>query len=88
VRCKLGNWFSGSGVKRLSSQLFGGAEGSHATPSEVSLTYFGYPEHVKNVPMSPEVAPSGGFYDAADYRGRFPDGRIGSNPALATPEAG
>jgi len=88
VRCKLGNWFSGAGVRRLSSELFGASEGSHATPSEVSLTYYGYPEHVKDVPMSPAVAPRGTFYDAADYRGRFPDGRIGSNPALASVEAG
>ena len=28
------------------------------------------------------------FADAADYRRNFPDGRIGSNPALASPEAG
>ena len=38
--------------------------------------------------MSPAVAPRGTFYDAADYRGRFPDGRIGSNPGLASVEAG
>jgi Uncharacterized protein, putative amidase len=30
----------------------------------------------------------GEFADAADYRRRFPDGRIGSNPGLATAEAG
>jgi len=88
LRCKLGNWYSGAGVRRVSSELFAGAEGSHATPSEVSLTYYAYPDHVKQVAMSPPVAPSGTFYDAEDYRGRFPDGRIGSNPALATPEAG
>ena len=34
------------------------------------------------------VAPRGSFHDADDYRSRFPDGRIGSNPALATVEAG
>ena len=33
-------------------------------------------------------APTGDFTDAADYRGRFPDGRIGANSALATREAG
>ena len=34
------------------------------------------------------MAPRGDFADAADYRRKFPDGRIGSNPGLATPEAG
>jgi creatinine amidohydrolase len=34
------------------------------------------------------IAPRGEFTDAADYRRNFPDGRIGSNPALASPEAG
>src|SRR3546814_10227349 len=38
--------------------------------------------------LDPEVAPRGGFADAADYRRRFPDGRIGSNPGLASVEAG
>ena len=88
VHCKLSNWYMAPGVKRLSAELFGSSEGSHATPSEVSLTYFAYPEAVKNVSMSPRLAPNGPIYDADDYRGRFPDGRIGSDPSLSSIDAG
>ena len=35
-----------------------------------------------------ERAPVGPIRDAADYRRRFPDGRIGSNPRRASAEAG
>jgi creatinine amidohydrolase len=86
--CKLRNWFDSPGVQRISKQRFGDKEGSHATCSEVSLTYYAYPDHVKRVEMSPETAPSGPFTDCHDYRRRFPDGRIGSAPHLATPEIG
>lgn len=88
VRCKLSNWYMAPGVKKLSADLFGSSEGSHATPSEVSLTYFAYPEAVKSAEMSPKLAPTGPIYDADDYRSRFPDGRIGSDPTLASVEAG
>lgn len=88
VRCKLSNWYMTPGVKKLSQELFGAAEGSHATPSEVSLSYFAYPDAVKSAEMSPKVAPVGPILGAEDYRRRFPDGRIGSNPGLASREAG
>jgi creatinine amidohydrolase len=38
--------------------------------------------------MEPRIAPVGPIRDALDYRARFPDGRIGSDPLLATPELG
>lgn len=88
IRCKLSNWYMAPGVKKLSAELFGSSEGSHATPSEVSLTYFAYPDAVKSAAMSPKRAPTGPIYDADDYRGRFPDGRIGSDPSLASADAG
>lgn len=88
LRCKLANWYAAPGVKKLTEELFGEAEGSHGTPGEVSLSYFAYPSAVKKVEMSPKIAPKGEILDAADYRRRFPDGRIGSDPSLASIEAG
>ncbi len=84
LRCKLRNWWDCEGVQAISAEEFGDSEGSHATCSEVALTYYAYQDHVKDVAMTPEIAPKGPIYDAADYRRRFPDGRIGSNPALAS----
>lgn len=88
VRCKLSNWYMAPGVKKLAESLFGSSEGSHATPSEISLTYFAYPDAVKSAPQSPRIAPTGPILDADDYRRRFPDGRIGADSSLATVEAG
>ena len=88
LHCTLRNWWELSGVMDLCKQLFPVGEGSHATPSEVSITYFAYPEAIKHVAMSPKIAPTGPIYDAADYRRRFADGRIGSDPSQANVEAG
>lgn len=91
LRCELQNWWDCDGVKRISADVFGDAEGSHATASEVSLTYYGYPEdgeRIRQAELSPKIAPHGPIYDAEDYRRRFPDGRIGSDPSLATAEIG
>jgi creatinine amidohydrolase len=91
LRCTLKNWWECTGVKTISDREFGAAEGSHATASEVSLTYYGYPydgERVRQDTLTPERAPWGPIYDAEDYRRRFPDGRIGSDPTLATADIG
>jgi len=87
-RCLLANWWECEEVKALSKELFGAREGSHATPSEVAMTWYKYPGHVKSAPLDPPQAPAGRFFGAADYRSRFADGRIGSDPSLATPENG
>lgn len=88
LRLRLYNWFQGERVGKLSRQLFADGEGSHATPSEISLVLSAYPEARREVPLDPEQAPTGPIHDAADFRRRFPDGRMGSRPALATAEHG
>jgi creatinine amidohydrolase len=88
LKCRLKNWWQTPGVQALSQELYGVAEGSHATPSEVAVTQWAYPDAIKRAVLDPPVAPRGEFADADDYRRNFPDGRIGSNPGLATPEAG
>jgi creatinine amidohydrolase len=88
IKCALRNWWESNGVKGLSRELYGSAEGSHATPSEVAVTWYGYPQTMQQKTMEPRIAPHGSFADAEDYRRAFPDGRIGSDPNLATPEHG
>jgi creatinine amidohydrolase len=88
LRLKLANWYQGRRVAAVSKRLFGNSEGSHATPSEISLTWHAYPEAARPMQFDPPLAPTGGFHDAADYRRRFPDGRIGSDPSLASVDAG
>jgi creatinine amidohydrolase len=88
LKCKLANWYEAPSMKPLSKELFGNAEGSHATPSEVSLTWFLHPDAARPMTLDPPIAPRGSFHDAEDYRRSFPDGRIGSNPGLASVEAG
>jgi creatinine amidohydrolase len=84
LHLKLANWFQGKRVVALSRELFGDAEGSHATPSEISLTWHAWPEAERTATLDPLRAPNGAIRDAHDYRKTFPDGRIGSEPGLAS----
>ncbi len=88
IKLVLKNWYDVPAVREISNELYPGVEGSHATPSEVSLTQYFYPNEVQPRLLEPQVAPKGGFGDADDYRRTFPDGRIGSDPSLSTAEAG
>jgi creatinine amidohydrolase len=88
VRCTVNNWYMGRSVYQLAKELYGDQEGSHATPSEVALTWYVYPESVKTGPLSETVGKGHPIYSAADFRQHYPDGRMGSNPALATIDHG
>jgi creatinine amidohydrolase len=88
VKCQVGNWFMGRSVYQLAKSLYGDREGSHATPSEVALTQYLYPDFIKQAPLSATVASGHGIYGSRDFREQYPDGRMGSRPDLATPEHG
>lgn len=85
---KLKNWWDLPGVHSLCTNMFPTGHGMHATPSEIAVTQAAYPGRIKTAVMEPKIAPTGPIRDALDYRARFPDGRIGSDPLLATPELG
>ena len=86
---KLRNWWDFSSVMQLCNRLYPTGHGSHATASEVSVTYFGYPDRARpEVEMSPKIAPNGKIGDAVQYRHDFPDGRIGSDPTQSNAEDG
>lgn len=88
LRTRLVNWWETPEVMAASVRLFADMVGSHATPPEVALTWALHPDLADPHPLVPAVAPTGAFFGPADFRERFPDGRIGSNPSLASPEAG
>ena len=85
---RLRAWWQLPRVGELAGQLFPIGHGSHATPSEIAITQSAYPDTVKSATVTPTIAPTGPIRDALDYRARFPDGRIGSDPSKATPAAG
>jgi creatinine amidohydrolase len=85
---KLRNWWDLRGVMPLANRLFPTGHGSHATPSEIAVTQWAYPDAIKAANYAPQVAPTGPIREAADFRARYPDGRMGSDPGQATPEKG
>lgn len=87
-RTRLLNWWEMPKVDDVSLQLFGDAVGSHATPPEVAVTWALHPDCADPRPLEPRIAPRAAFHSAEDFRRRFPDGRIGSDPSLASASAG
>ena len=92
------SWWDYPDVNALRASCYGSWEGMHATPSEVAITMavFGplpVPEAAREPPEPlPEgylAAHAGDRHGPPDeHRARFPDGRVGSHSALATPEQG
>ena len=88
VRCLNSEWWSMPSAIKLSEELFGDKDGDHATASEISIAAATYPDHTKSMELDSEVPSSGRLFGAADFRRRYPEGRMGSHPELASVEAG
>ena len=88
VRCDLHNWWQLPGVTALAAELYGQAEGFHATPSEVALTQHLLPETARTETLPPPAPSRGEVHGAEDFRARYPDGRMGSASDLARPGHG
>ncbi len=90
VRCTAFNWWENGEVQAVLSELFGAREGHHATPGELSLVRKFYPRGVLDLPpmeqFEPMLPPPA--WSPQDFRARHPDGRVGSDPSLASGGAG
>lgn len=94
---KVQSWWAPQPVAKLRTELYADWEGMHATPSEVAITQA---LHGARSPGPAAQAPqkltaeyirahSGDRHGHPDaHRAAFPDGRVGSHSALATPEDG
>ena len=98
-RCRLRSWWEYAEANRLRLELYGAGEGMHATPSEIAITQHVHPGWVQDAASAgaPPTALSPDFlrdhggdnhWDAQSHRAAFPDGRVGSDSALARPEHG
>jgi creatinine amidohydrolase len=88
VRCLAAKWWETPAAERLRQELYGDRDGDHASASEVSIAMAAHPDHIKRGKLDPEVAPTGRLFGPVDFRRRYPDGRMGSHPELASIEAG
>ena len=77
-------------VRSVVLEMFGAREGHHATPGELSLVRRFYPRAVLDLPPMDrfEAVPEPSFWSADDFRQRYPDGRVGSDPGLSSAAAG
>lgn len=65
-------------------------EGHHATPSEVALTQAIHPDSARAIegPLDIDSCRPRGIRDSASFRAWYPDGRMGSDPSMATIDHG
>ncbi|MEO1680340.1 MAG: creatininase family protein [Pseudomonadota bacterium] len=94
------SWWGLGPVATLRAELYGHWEGMHATPSEVAVTQAvtgivhraaGTAAEAPPDKLSPDfiAAHAGDRHGPPDaHRAAFPDGRVGSHSALASPEDG
>lgn len=94
---RIRSWWEPEAANSLRKALYGDWEGMHSTPSEIAITQslLGVlpPKDASEPPqkLSPDFlqAHAGDRHGPPDeHRAMFPDGRVGSHSALATPEDG
>ena len=88
VRCLGSQWWDMPSAIRLSAEIFGDRDGDHATASEISVTSAARPDHVKRAEVTTEAPATSRLFGPIDFRRRYPDGRMGSDPQLASVESG
>lgn len=88
---KLINWWHLPVVTEQEKKWYGEENGFHATCGEISVTMHTHPEAYKDVPkMSFQSTGDRPYWPLGpqEFREFFPDGRMGSNPALCSREHG
>lgn len=97
LRLKIASWWDYDAVNALRAGFYAEREGMHATPSEIAITQAAHRRVDPPAGMgAPEILDPGFLRDhagdqhpdAASHRARFPDGRVGSDSALADPDQG
>ncbi len=96
-RIRIRSWWDFETVNALRQEYYGEWEGMHATPSEVAITQATHRTIAAKSAQTPpkKLSPdyirehSGDRHGPPDqHRKQFPDGRVGSHSALASPEHG
>lgn len=91
-KIKLLNWWHLPEVTEYEKVAFGDENGFHATCGEIAVTMFTHPDAHKEIPKTnfkvEKDQRSHWPMSPQQFRENYPDGRMGSNPGLSTPEHG
>ncbi len=86
------SWYKLPAVHKKAEKLFGKREGSHSTPSEISVTMHIFPGFVKKARKyeisTPDKKKVKYLPSAKEFRRLFKDGRMWSDPSLASEKHG
>ncbi len=83
------SWWERPEVKALEDELIGERNGDHASVAEISMTMHLFPGAVAPLaPIDPEKPAHEWPLGPATFRRLFPDGRMYSDPSLASAEKG